>query len=60
VAEDADGGGLARAVGPEQAEHGPAPGGEVDAGQRGGRPEGLAQPDDVDDGVHADKAAPGR
>ena len=46
------GGGLARAVRPEQAEHGAAADREVHAVERPGRPEALAQVLDLDDGVH--------
>ena len=51
--EHAHGGGLARAVRPEQAEHGAAADREVHAVERPGRPEALAQVLDLDDGVHA-------
>ena len=50
--EHAHGGGLARAVRPEQAEHGAAADCEVDAVEGAGRAETLAQAVDLDDGVH--------
>ena len=50
--EHADGGGLARPVGAEQAEHRAGPGDEVDAVERGGGAEALDQAFDADCSVH--------
>ena len=50
--EDAHRGGLAGAVGAEHAEHGAGPRGEVDAVQRLGVPEALAQAPGFDRIVH--------
>jgi hypothetical protein len=51
--EDANGGGLAGAVGPEDAEDAAAAGGEVDAGERLGGSEALAEPFSFDRVFHA-------
>ena len=58
--EHADGGGLARPVGTQQAEHRAGPGDEVDAVECGGRPEALDQAFDADCSVHDPECARGR
>ena len=55
--EHPHGGGLAGAVGTEQAEHRAGPGGEVDAVEGGGGAEALDQPFDADCSVHVPECA---
>ena len=58
--EDADGGGLARPVGTQEAEHRAGPGDEVDAVEGGGGAEALDQAFDADCSVHVPESARGR